>query len=128
SGIMAPRVGTGEEARAAISYTKYFSAGERGLAGMRTFDFGLSGPLTDYVEPINNRVLNMIQFEHVDTLAHLDDILALDGIDVLFVGPSDLAQSLGYPGQPAHPRSEEHTSELQSREKLVCRLLLENKK
>lgn len=103
SGIMAPRVGTGEEARAAISYTKYFSAGERGLAGMRTFDFALNGPLTDFVQPINDRVLNMIQFEHIDTLDHLDDILALEGIDVLFVGPSDLAQSLGYPGQPAHP-------------------------
>lgn len=103
SGIMAPRVGTADEAKVAIASTKYFTTGERGLAGMRTFDYGLNAPLVDFVEPLNNRVLNMIQFEHVDTLKRLDEILAVPGLDVLFVGPSDLAQSLGLPGQPNHP-------------------------
>ena len=45
----------------------------------------------------------MIQFEHIDALAELDAILAVPGLDVLFVGPNDLAQSMGFPGQPGHP-------------------------
>lgn len=103
SGVMAPRVNTAEEARRAVSYTKYFTVGDRGLAGMRTFDYGMNKPLTEFVQPLNDRVLNMLQFEHVDTLANLDDILKVPGVDLIFVGPSDLAQSLGMPGQPNHP-------------------------
>jgi 4-hydroxy-2-oxoheptanedioate aldolase len=103
TGIMAPRVGTAEEAAAAVSYTKYSPVGDRGLAGGRTFDFAFMNPLVDYVQPLTDRVLNMIQFEHVDTLKNLDEILAVPGVDVLFVGPNDLAQSLGLAGQPNHP-------------------------
>lgn len=103
SGIMSPQVNTIDQATAAVAGNKYFPTGNRGLAGGRTFDFGLSGPLSDKVEPLNDRVLTMLQFEHVDALKHLDAILALEQLDVLFVGPNDLAQSLGYPGQPGHP-------------------------
>lgn len=103
SGIMAPRVGTADEARAAISYTKYSPVGDRGLAGGRTFDFAFKDPIVDYVKPLTDRVLNMIQFEHIDTLKNLDEILQVPGVDVLFVGPNDLAQSLGLAGQPNHP-------------------------
>ena len=103
SGIMAPRVGTAKEAATAISYTKYSPVGDRGLAGGRTFDFAFMNPLVDYVKPLTDRVLNLIQFEHVDTLQHLDEILQVPGVDVLFVGPNDLAQSLGLAGQPNHP-------------------------
>ena len=70
---------------------------------MRTFDFGMNGTLDTFVEPLNDRVLNMIQFENQHTLSELDAMLALPGLDVLFIGPSDLAQSLGLPGQPNHP-------------------------
>lgn len=103
TGIMTPQVNNATEAAAAIAGTKFFTEGNRGLAGMRTFDFGMNGSLDAFVAPLNDRVLNMIQFEHVDTLEHLDEMLALPGLDVLFIGPSDLAQSLGLPGQPNHP-------------------------
>lgn len=103
SGIMAPQLTTYDQAVAAVQGTKYATAGTRGLAGMRTFDYGISSPLPSFVEPLNDRVLTMVQFEHVDTLKDLDRILGIDGLDVLFVGPNDLAQSLGYPGQPGHP-------------------------
>jgi 4-hydroxy-2-oxoheptanedioate aldolase len=103
TGIMAPRVGSAEEAAAAVSYTKYTPVGDRGLAGGRTFDFAFMNPLVDYVKPLTDRVLNMIQFEHVDTLKALDEILVIPGVDVIFVGPNDLAQSLGLAGQPNHP-------------------------
>lgn len=103
SGIMTPQVNTAAEAKVAIEGTKFATTGTRGLAGMRSFDFGMNGSLDSFVEPLNDRVLNMIQFENVATLDELDAMLAVPGLDVLFVGPSDLAQSLGYPGQPGHP-------------------------
>lgn len=103
TGIMTPQVDTAEAARIAIAGTKFATAGNRGLAGMRTFDFGMNGSLDSFVVPLNDRVLNMIQFEHKDTLAELDEMLTLPGLDVLFIGPSDLAQSIGLPGQPNHP-------------------------
>lgn len=103
SGIMTPQVGSAADAEKAILGTKFATIGTRGLAGMRTFDFGMNNTLDTFVEPLNDRVLNMIQFEHKDTFAELDEMLALPGLDVLFIGPSDLAQSLGYPGQPNHP-------------------------
>lgn len=103
SGIMTPQVGSAADAEKAILGTKFATIGTRGLAGMRTFDFGMNNTLDTFVEPLNDRVLNMIQFEHKDTFAELDQMLALPGLDVLFIGPSDLAQSLGYPGQPNHP-------------------------
>ena len=117
SGIMAPQVNTIEQATAAVSGTKYFPTGNRGLAGGRTFDFGLNAPLSSMVEPLNDRVLTMLQFEHVDALKHLDEILALEHLDVLFVGPNDLAQSLGYPGQPGHPEVTRVADEVVARAK-----------
>lgn len=103
SGIMAPQVNTAEHASASVLGTKFSPIGNRGLAGMRTFNYGVTDPLTAFVEPLNDRVLTMVQFEHVGALEHLDDILALEQLDLVFVGPSDLAQSLGLPGQPNHP-------------------------
>lgn len=117
SGIMAPQVNTVEHATASVLGTKFAPIGNRGLAGMRTFDFGTTGPLHTFVEPLNDRVLTIVQFEHVDTLEVLDDILALDQLDVLFVGPSDLAQSLGYPGQPNHPEVTKVADEVVARAK-----------
>lgn len=103
SGIMTPQVNTAADAERAILGTKFATIGNRGLAGMRTFDFGMNDPLDTFVEPLNNRVLNMIQFENKATLDELDEMLKLPGLDVLFIGPSDLAQSIGLPGQPNHP-------------------------
>jgi 4-hydroxy-2-oxoheptanedioate aldolase len=103
SGIMVPQVTTASDAKNAIDAMKYWPEGTRGLAGGRTFDWGLDRPAAELVQPLNDRVLNMIQFEHIDALANLEEILAVPHLDVLFVGPNDLAQSMGFPGQPGHP-------------------------
>jgi 4-hydroxy-2-oxoheptanedioate aldolase len=100
---MIPQVNTAEQADQAIKATKYWPDGTRGLAGGRTFDWGLERGAPDLVPELNDRILTMIQFEHIDALENLDAILDVPGLDVLFVGPNDLAQSMGYPGQPGHP-------------------------
>ena len=115
TGVMVPQVAGVEQAAYAIAATKYAPVGTRGLAGGRTFDYGLTEPAHDMVPQLNQRVLTMIQFEHVDLLAVLDDLLALEGLDVLFVGPNDLAQSLGLPGQPGHPEVTRVADEVVSR-------------
>jgi 4-hydroxy-2-oxoheptanedioate aldolase len=85
---------------------RYAPAGLRGLAGGRTFGYGQSGPMSELVPAINERVLSIVQFEHIDALPHLDALLETPGLDVLFVGPTDLHQSMGYGGQLGHPEVE----------------------
>jgi 4-hydroxy-2-oxoheptanedioate aldolase len=62
--------------------------------------------MAELIPAINERVLGIIQFEHIDALPHLDEILATPGLDVFFVGPTDLGQSMGYGGQAGHPEVE----------------------
>ena len=106
SGVMIPQTNSATLAREAIEAMRYAPAGLRGLAGGRTFDYGQGAAMAELVPAINDRVLSIIQFEHIDALAHLDEILRLPGIDVLFVGPTDLHQSMGFGGQLGVPEVE----------------------
>lgn len=106
SGVMIPQTNTEASAREAVQAMRYSPRGIRGLAGGRTFAFGTGAPAQELVPKINDRVLSIIQFEHIDALAELDALMAIPDLDILFVGPNDLAQSMGYPGQPAHPETE----------------------
>lgn len=103
SGVMFPQINSAAEAEEAIAATKYFPRGTRGLAGSRTFEYGLKRPAAELVPLINDRTMTLVQFEHIDTLKELDAILEVPDMDVLFVGPNDLAQSMGFAGQPGHP-------------------------
>lgn len=103
AGVMIPQVNTPSQARDAVAAMRYAPRGVRGLAGGRGFSYGLAEPAKDLVPIINDRVLSIVQFEHIDAMEHLEAILATPDLDVLFVGPNDLAQSMGFPGEPAHP-------------------------
>lgn len=103
AGVMNPQVTTAEAAEEAIAATRYAPRGNRGMAGGRMFGYGLGEPAADLAPQLNERVLTLIQCEHIDAVANLDAILRTPDLDVLFVGPNDLAQSMGYPGQPSHP-------------------------
>jgi 4-hydroxy-2-oxoheptanedioate aldolase len=103
SGVMIPQTNSPELVHEAIQGMRYAPEGLRGLAGGRTFDYGQSRPMSELVPTINDRVLSIVQFEHIDALPHLDAILATPGLDVLFVGPTDLGQSMGFSGQTGHP-------------------------
>jgi 4-hydroxy-2-oxoheptanedioate aldolase len=103
AGVMIPQVTTAEAAEAAVAATQFAPRGTRGLAGGRSFGYGMTQPAAELVPALNERVLTLVQCEHVDSVDNLDAILRTPGLDVLFVGPNDLAQSMGYPGQPNHP-------------------------
>jgi 4-hydroxy-2-oxoheptanedioate aldolase len=97
-GIMVPRVDTPEQAAEAISFMRYPPDGVRGLA-LSTRGAGLGELGHTDVQAINRRILGIIQIESPSAVEYAAEIAELDGVDVLFVGPTDLSHSLGIPGR-----------------------------
>lgn len=101
-GIMFPRINSFEEARQAIGAMYYPPQGQRGLAKMiRATGYGDN--FEGYLNFTEEGLLGIIQIETVEVLDHLDEIAAIEGVDVLFVGPSDLSLALGIFGQWENP-------------------------
>jgi 4-hydroxy-2-oxoheptanedioate aldolase len=101
-GIMVPYIQSAEEARKAAAAMRYPPAGIRGVAAMnRAAAFGPG--FDDYFKAANSDLLTIVQIETGATLEHLDEIAAVEGVDVLFIGPLDLSVSLGVPKQFSHP-------------------------
>ncbi|HLM82975.1 MAG TPA: aldolase/citrate lyase family protein [Terriglobales bacterium] len=102
SGIMVPYVQSAEEARRAVAAMRYPPAGVRGVASMhRACGFG--SHLDEYLRSANSQLLTVVQIETEAAVDHADEIAAVDGVDVLFVGPMDLSVSLGRARQWDHP-------------------------
>jgi 2-dehydro-3-deoxyglucarate aldolase/4-hydroxy-2-oxoheptanedioate aldolase len=93
---MLPRMDTAEEVRQAVRHLRYPPAGDRGVATYnRACRFGLDpGALAR----ANAEVLGVVQVESASAVEQVDQIAAIDGVDVLFVGPQDLSHNLGVPG------------------------------
>lgn len=104
AGVQVPHVATAREARAAVDAVKYHPLGRRGLAaGTRPAAYGFRGSAAEYVAASNRETLVCAQIEDREGLENLPEILAVPEIDVFFVGPSDLAQAMGYPGRADTP-------------------------
>ncbi|HUX23152.1 MAG TPA: aldolase/citrate lyase family protein [Burkholderiales bacterium] len=103
-GVQVPHVNSAAEAREVIAAVKYHPAGRRGLAaGTRAANYDAHGTLADYVKAANEATLIAIQLEDRAAIEHIDELLQVEGIDVFFIGPSDLSQSMGHPGNPKAP-------------------------
>jgi 4-hydroxy-2-oxoheptanedioate aldolase len=103
-GVQVPHVTDANVARAAVQAVKFHPMGSRGLAaGTRASGYGLRSGMTDFVADANRETLVCVQIEDASALAHVDAILHVEGIDVFFIGPSDLSQSMGHPGNPKAP-------------------------
>jgi 4-hydroxy-2-oxoheptanedioate aldolase len=100
-GIMVPRLDSADQAREAVTYLRYPPDGIRGVA-TRVRGAGLGVVGHPEIKRLNERVVGIIQIESVGGLRDADAIAAIDGVDVLFVGPADLSHSLGIPGQTQH--------------------------
>lgn len=99
--LIVPFVETKEQAELAVSATRYPPEGIRGVSvGHRSNGYGT---IPDYFKNINENICVVVQIESQQALDNLDDILAVEGIDGVFVGPSDLAAALGHLGNPNHP-------------------------
>ena len=101
-GVLIPYVNTRQEAEAAVAACKYPPQGVRGVAGSPRAA-GYTGNVMEYLTSANAEVIVMIAVETAEAVENLDEILTVDGLDGIFIGPMDLASSLGYLGDAARP-------------------------
>ena len=97
-GIVVPHVNTREAAEQAMKSAKFAPIGYRGMFGGRQ-SFGVP----DYVKRANDQTLVVVLIEEIEAVNNLADILTVDNIDVFFVAPADLAQTMGHIGNHTHP-------------------------
>ena len=97
-GVVIPHVNTAAEARAVVDAAKFGPIGTRGSYTSRQ-GYGVD----DYLAKANDETLVVILIEDIVAVDNLADILSVDHIDVFFVAPGDLAQSMGYLDQTTHP-------------------------
>jgi 4-hydroxy-2-oxoheptanedioate aldolase len=102
SGIMVPYVNTAAEARQAVAAMRYPPQGGRGVARFHRAA-GFSMEFDRYFAEANDALLTIVQIETPEAVANAAEIAAVDGVDVLFVGPLDLSVNMGIPGQTTHP-------------------------
>jgi 2-keto-3-deoxy-L-rhamnonate aldolase RhmA len=103
-GVQVPHVNTAADAREVLAAVKFHPLGRRSLAaGTRAAAYDAHGTLADYVKAANDATLIAVQLEDKEAIENIDELLQVDGIDVFFIGPSDLSQSLGFPGNPKAP-------------------------
>jgi 2-dehydro-3-deoxyglucarate aldolase/4-hydroxy-2-oxoheptanedioate aldolase len=103
-GVMISMVRSAAEAEQAVRWAKFWPRGERGLnGGNRDGRFGLT-PLAEYMAAANASTFVGIQIETAGALSSAAEIAAIPDVDLLFVGPSDLSQVLGVPGDFENPK------------------------
>jgi 2-dehydro-3-deoxyglucarate aldolase len=99
--FLMPFIESADEARAAVAATRYPPRGIRGIAvAQRSNRYG---NVPDYFERINDNISVLVQIESRPGVEAVEQIAAVDGVDCLFIGPSDLSASLGHFGNPRHP-------------------------
>lgn len=99
--LMLPYVQSANEARAAVSAMRYAPEGVRGMAG--TTRASRYGAVKDYALRASEDLCLIVQVETRTALHQLEEIAGVDGVDAVFIGPADLAASLGHRGQLGHP-------------------------
>jgi 4-hydroxy-2-oxoheptanedioate aldolase len=102
-GIVFPMICTREQAEAAVRSMRYPPTGDR-LWGPFYAPMRWGQTIPQYVDAANESLLAIITIEHPDAVRNIDEVMSAPGLDVAFIGPGDLAMSLGIPGQFDHPK------------------------
>lgn len=99
--LLVPYVQSADEAAAAVAAVRYPPHGRRGVAGItRATRFGM---VEGYTQRADAEICLLLQVETAEALERIEEMAAVPGVDGLFIGPSDLAASMGHPGAPDHP-------------------------
>lgn len=101
-GVIVPLVNTAEEAERAVRAAKYPPRGVRGFSFSRMNDWGVD--FDRYAAAANDAIAVVVMIESRTAVENIDSILAVDGVDGVFIGPYDLSGSYGLAGQTAHPQ------------------------
>jgi len=100
--IMYPRCDDAQEAAEVVQWMKFPPQGTRGFDGGNPDMPYCSMPMDQYLQQANEQTLLVLQIEQPNTVEHVEEIAAVEGVDVLFVGKADLSIQLGVPGQMDH--------------------------
>lgn len=98
-GILVPQVNSKKEAEDIANSARYCPEGMRGVASARSSDYGF---VKDYFKKANDRTMVAVQCENIIGVPYLDEIAAIPGIDIIFIGPFDLSQSMNAIGQVSY--------------------------
>lgn len=119
-GIQVPQINSAKDAEKVVKFAKFYPYGMRGVCRfVRAADYSAMDRY-EYFEDSKN-LLIILQLEGVQAIENLDEILEVDGVDILFIGPYDLSQSLGIPGQVNNPKV------VQEMKKIVAKAKKKNK-
>lgn len=101
-GVQVPQVKNAEQAKLVVKHSKFYPYGMRGVCRfVRGADYSNMNK-NEFFESSRN-LLVILQLEGVEAVENIDEILEVDGVDIIFVGPYDLSQSLGIPGEVDNP-------------------------
>jgi 4-hydroxy-2-oxoheptanedioate aldolase len=114
--VQVPHITNADEARACIAAAKFHPAGQRGMDPFVRASAYSSVPREKYFSQANETMV-ILQLEGKEAIGNLDEILEVEGYDILFIGPYDLSQSMGVPGQVSHPSVVGHMESIVQRAK-----------
>jgi len=100
--LLIPMVDTAEQARQLVQAVRYPPEGIRGLGTSMARAARWNG-IPGYLDNANKEICLIVQAETATAMENLEEIVAVEGVDAVFIGPSDLSASMGYIGQPGHP-------------------------
>lgn len=96
-GVICPLINSAKDAQELITGVKYPPLGRRGVGFCRDNAYGMN--LENRILTANNNTIVCVQIEHIEAVRNIEEILSVEGLDAVFVGPYDLSASLGIPGQ-----------------------------
>lgn len=101
-GVIVPLVNTVDDAKKAVSYTRYPPKGVRGVGPRRCSVYGIR--TQEYFRWADEEIITIVQVETAEAVSNIDDIMSVEGVDACFIGPNDLSTSLGNRGDQTDPR------------------------
>ena len=102
--LLVPMVDTPEQAKELVRCMRYPPGGIRGMAATRASGWGRNA---NYAKEANDQVCLLVQAETREAIKNLDAIAAVEGVDGVFIGPSDLSAAFGHVGDPWHPEMQD---------------------
>jgi 4-hydroxy-2-oxoheptanedioate aldolase len=114
NGIMYPRCENAEEAAEVVKWAKFPPLGKRGCDGGNADVPYCSLPLDRYIKQANERTFVIVQVEEQRAIDRAEEIAAVEGVDILFLGPGDYSALSGFPGQTDHPQLARATEQVAS--------------
>jgi 4-hydroxy-2-oxoheptanedioate aldolase len=102
-GVEVPQIRNAKDAEITASSARFYPQGDRGVCRYVRAAKYSSMDRKEYFKAANERTITIGHLEGVEAVKNLDEIMAVDGLDILFIGPYDLSQSVGVPGEVTHP-------------------------